>query len=290
MPLSRPCFKPVRPPTTFEETVERLGTAIRLGLLPAGSKLPPERKLATELRISRSTLREALTTLTQSGHLIAQRGRGGGTFVVKAPPLAEREPEPLGQEAWSVSSTAWRSRPGRRSSPVSAPSRRPSTASTSWSRRWPSPGTSPDYRRADIRFHIGVAEAARSPRLVIEMTEVQGAMSDLIALIAHPEQVLTHSNAQHAALVKLLRRRDATRAVGLMREHIEGTEHILAGLLPALRLTYARIRSPFGSNSGSAATSPSIQRPKISIATGIPGSARSGGTYAYAIDRPTVYP
>ena len=29
-------FKPVRPPTTFEETVERLGTAIRLGLLPAG--------------------------------------------------------------------------------------------------------------------------------------------------------------------------------------------------------------------------------------------------------------
>jgi DNA-binding GntR family transcriptional regulator len=89
-----------------------------------------------------------------------------------------------------------------------------------------------DYRRADIRFHIGVAETARSPRLVAEMTEVQGAMSDLIALIAHPEQVLTHSNAQHRSLVGLLRRGDATRAVGLMREHIEGTEHILAGLLP----------------------------------------------------------
>ena len=26
-------FEPVHPPTTFEETVERLGTAIRLGLL-----------------------------------------------------------------------------------------------------------------------------------------------------------------------------------------------------------------------------------------------------------------
>ena len=43
-------FKPVRPPTTFEETVERLGTAIRLGLLPAGSKLPAERNLAARLR------------------------------------------------------------------------------------------------------------------------------------------------------------------------------------------------------------------------------------------------
>ena len=37
-------FAPVRPPTTFEETVERLGTAIRLGLLAPGSRLPPERQ------------------------------------------------------------------------------------------------------------------------------------------------------------------------------------------------------------------------------------------------------
>ena len=63
------------------------------------------------------------------------------------------------------------------------------------------------------------------------MTEVQGQMSDLIALIAHPEQVLTHSNAQHRRLVTLLRRGDGARAVHLMREHIEGTEHILAGLI-----------------------------------------------------------
>ena len=87
------------------------------------------------------------------------------------------------------------------------------------------------YRRVDIRFHIGVAEAAHSPRLVRAMTEVQGQMSDLIALIAHPEQVLTHSNEQHRRLVMLLRRGDGTRAMHLMREHIRGTEHILAGLI-----------------------------------------------------------
>ena len=92
-----------------------------------------------------------------------------------------------------------------------------------------------DYRRADIRFHIGIAEAARSPRLVSAMTEVQGQMSDLIALIAHPEEVLTHSNDQHRRLVDLVRRGDVTRAVKLMRRHIEGTEHILAGLLPRAR-------------------------------------------------------
>ena len=74
----------MQPPTTFEETVERLGTAIRLGLLPPGTRLPPERELAEELSISRSTLRQALTTLVQSGHLVSRarplgrhvRGRG----------------------------------------------------------------------------------------------------------------------------------------------------------------------------------------------------------------------
>src|SRR3712207_7853807 len=82
-------FEPVSPPTTFEETVERLGTAIRLGLLEPGDRLPPERELAEQLGISRSTLRQALTTLVQSGHLVSLRGRTGGTFVSESPPMAQ---------------------------------------------------------------------------------------------------------------------------------------------------------------------------------------------------------
>ena len=84
-PALEAVFKPVQPPTTFEETVERLGTAIRLGCFPQ-VQLPPERDLAGQLRISRSTLRQALTTLVQSGHLVSYAG-AGGTFVADAPPL-----------------------------------------------------------------------------------------------------------------------------------------------------------------------------------------------------------
>ena len=224
-------FQPVRPPTTFEETVERLGTAIRLGVLAPGSRLPPERELAGELRISRSTLREALTTLTQSGHLVAQRGRGGGTFVVDEPPLAGAEPR-LGEAAWSVLDH----RVAIETGAVLLASERAEPEDfdglDELVERMADSQDFEDYRRADIRFHIALAEAARSPRLVTEMTEVQGAMGDLLGLIAHPHLVLTHSNEQHRSLVRLLRRGDATRAVGLMREHIEGTEHILSGLLP----------------------------------------------------------
>ncbi len=82
-------FAPVRSQTAFEETVERLGTAIKLGLLPPGTRLPAERELCAKLGIARSTLRQALVALGQSGHLHATRGRGGGTFVADPQPPAE---------------------------------------------------------------------------------------------------------------------------------------------------------------------------------------------------------
>ena len=68
------------------------------------------------------------------------------------------------------------------------------------------------------------------------MNEVQARMTDLISLIAHPAEVLSSSNEQHGRLVKALRKGDVSRAVPILREHIEGTEHILAGLLPAPNL------------------------------------------------------
>src|ERR1700758_3468643 len=82
-------FAPVRSYTAFEETVERLGTAIKLGLLAPGARLPAERELCARMGIARSTLRQALTALSQSGHVFAVRGRRGGTFVADPQPPAD---------------------------------------------------------------------------------------------------------------------------------------------------------------------------------------------------------
>jgi GntR family transcriptional regulator, transcriptional repressor for pyruvate dehydrogenase complex len=224
-------FEPVHLPTMFEETVERLGTAIRLGLLAPGSRLPSERTLANQLGISRSTLRLALTTLVQTGHLVSSRGRRGGTFVAERPPLAEREGGPLGDDARAVLDLRVATEVGAAILAAERAGAEQLDRLDDLIETMANSQDFADYRRADIRFHIGVAEAAGSPRLVRAMTEVQGQVSDLIALIPHPEQVLTHSNAQHRKLVGLLRRGDARRAGQLMREHIRGTELILAGLI-----------------------------------------------------------
>jgi DNA-binding FadR family transcriptional regulator len=227
-------FEPVQPPTTFEETVERLGTAIKLGLLPAGTRLPAERDLADELGISRSTLRQALTTLVQSGLLVAQRGRGGGTFVADCPPLTVGPNRPDDEWMRSVLDYRVAVETGAAMLAAERASEEDLAAMTELVDTMAlqyGPPFEP-YRRADIRFHIALAEASYSPRLVAAMTEVQGQMSELIGLIAHPEGVLSRANDQHRQLVAALARSDGTAAATIVRNHLAGTEHILAGLMP----------------------------------------------------------
>jgi GntR family transcriptional repressor for pyruvate dehydrogenase complex len=226
-------FEPVQPPTTFEETVERLGTAIRLGILGPGMRLPSERELAEQLGISRSTLRQAITTLVQSGHLTSVRGRGGGTFVVQEPPLAEGSPTGPVREDWrevldlrtAVGVGAITLAADRATAEDLVPMRESVVRMTA-------AGDFDDYRRADIRFHMAIAEASGAPRLVGLVGEIEAEVSELIAHIAHPPEVLDHSNAEHARMIDALERHDTARAVRLLRRHLDGTAHILGGLFP----------------------------------------------------------
>ena len=227
-------FAPVKSQTAYEETLERLGTAIKLGLLQPGERLPAERALCRQLGISRSTLRQALTALVQSGHLYAARGRSGGTFVADSPPPSEAaSPELL---------SGWRESCDQRLAvelavAVLAAERAAPTALASLDDCVEAMDAALEdfaaFRHADVRWHVGLAEAAGSQRLIAAMTEAQGLMSDLIDHIAHPPELLAWSNQQHSRMLAAVRKRDGDRAMRIMAEHLKGTEHVLAGLLPA---------------------------------------------------------
>ncbi len=214
--------------------MERIGTAIKLGLLAPGARLPPERELCARLGISRSTLRQALTALVQSGYLHAARGRGGGTFVVDEPPPVD-PPSPALLATWrDLCDVRMATELGittlacERATPKQLDALDTTIADLE--------ALLDDfaaYRQADVRFHIGLAECTGSPRLIALATEAQSGMTDLIAHIAHPIEVLSRANDQHAKLVDALRAGDQAHAVRVMTEHVRGTVHVLAGLLPA---------------------------------------------------------
>jgi DNA-binding FadR family transcriptional regulator len=226
-------FAPVHSQTAFEETVERLGTAIKLGLLTPGTRLPAERELCARLGIARSTLRQALVALGQSGHLHATRGRGGGTFVADPLPPAQ----PPSREVLA----GWRDICDQRMAVevgiavLAAERAQPAMVDPLEELVVTIDDLLDDftaYRPLDVRFHVGLAELTGNPQLVKQMTETQGAMSALISYIAHPPEVLDSSNDQHRRLVAALRRHDEATAARVMTEHLRGTEHVLAGLLP----------------------------------------------------------
>ena len=67
-----------------EEARRRLLDLISAGTLRPGVRLGTERELAIQLAVSRSTLRQVLAVLAQSGIVRRVPGRSGGTFVAHA--------------------------------------------------------------------------------------------------------------------------------------------------------------------------------------------------------------
>jgi hypothetical protein len=84
------------PPGTRCRAVEgALRQAIRVGRLPAGTRLPSSRDLAAQLGVARGTITLAYTQLTAEGYLVARRG--SGTVVsdsVAGTELAGQDAEP----------------------------------------------------------------------------------------------------------------------------------------------------------------------------------------------------
>jgi GntR family transcriptional repressor for pyruvate dehydrogenase complex len=227
-------FAPVRSQTAFEETVERLGTAIKLGLLAPGTRLPAERELCRKLGIARSTLRQALLALGQTGHLQATRGRRGGTFVADPQPPTELPSEELLGQWHEVCDSRMALEVGVA---LLAAQRADRAALDALGALVGEMGAQlddyPAYRRTDVRYHVGIAECTRSARLIAAMTATQGEMTALISHISHPAAVLDAANEQHRRLVRAMRAHDGPRAARIMSEHVEGTTHVLGGLLPS---------------------------------------------------------
>jgi DNA-binding FadR family transcriptional regulator len=80
-PITAPNFRPIHTRRAFEEICERIREQLALGVLKPGDKLPPERELAQQLRVSRNVLREALRSLEMAGVLRLQKGVKGGAFI-----------------------------------------------------------------------------------------------------------------------------------------------------------------------------------------------------------------
>ena len=246
-------LRPVRKGNPFEETVERLLTAIKLGLIAEGERFPPERDLAAQLGIGRTNLREALRELQQAGYVSCRRGRYGGTFVTYTPPapdqgelrrLATEDGDNLtdaltfrlavesgAAEALAESVRAGGLLPGRADGNGLGLDGAGPRAVLLARLGEVNAARPQDYRRLDTLFHLTIAELTGSSLLLAACTDARMRLNDLLNAIPVLQRNINHTAGQHAAIVTAILAGDPARARKAVAEHLAGTAALLRGFL-----------------------------------------------------------
>ena len=225
-------FRPVRTRNAFEETVERLLQAIRLGVAGPGEKLPAERDLAARLGVSRVTLRDAIRAIADAGYVESRRGRYGGTFVAVTLPSPPPRPAPGGDlddvltlrrvlESGAAEAAAARSLTPAERQHLTVALLEVSSVDIDGG----------EYRRRDSRLHLAIAEVTASASLTSAVADVRTRVNELLDAIPLLAVNIEHSDAQHRSIVDAILAGDPAAARQAMDEHLDGTAALLRGFL-----------------------------------------------------------
>ncbi|HEY7197038.1 MAG TPA: FCD domain-containing protein [Gaiellaceae bacterium] len=231
--LEQTVFAPVRQGSAVSDTVARLGRGVGMGLLRPGDRLPPEGRLAEQLGISPVTLRSALTILRSAGILETHRGRSGGTYVSEGGPsavLVEDGPLPSADELRDLvdyrrvveGGAAWLA--AERATPEQVAyleglvgEMKAIDEFEPWSER-------------DALFHLILADASGSRRLVEQVGLIRAEVYRLARLGSVPAPVVALADKEHAEILRGVAGRKPARARDAMIRHVTSTGSLWLGL------------------------------------------------------------
>jgi len=219
--------------SAVQGVADELRAAIHRGDVAAGDRLPPERDLASQLGVSRITLREAIRILIEEGYLEARRGSRGGTFVTALDVPYRR---------WLASMRAdlaqfedvleFRIAVERRAAKLAAARRDDADLARIEEAAALMNGAHDraSFRSADNAFHRAVAAASRSPRLT---AAIDAARSELFLHTDHIiyTELTGEAMEQHRQILAAIAHRDEDGVALAVEAHIEATRRGLRELL-----------------------------------------------------------
>lgn len=216
---------PLKVKTAADQLVDRLITAIALGVLLPGQKLPPEREFAVRLDVSRTTLRDAMHQLGLMGYVTIRRGRTGGVWIntTWGPDSAARIREMLlprwQQLEWLFDLTKvvlpLISRlAAERRTPTDVAAIR--VAVDAYERGG---GDRDAMRVADHAIHSAIASATGNPYYVSLDNQLRTHLTFGTDSLPYTEEIRSRALADHRALADAIAAADADRAAELARHH-----------------------------------------------------------------------
>jgi GntR family transcriptional regulator, transcriptional repressor for pyruvate dehydrogenase complex len=228
--------KPIINRHLADDIVDRLVTALALGLYVPAQQLPPERELAVMFGVSRVCVRDALKLLTDNGYLEVRRGRSGGYFVRTdwGPQSAEHVRRQLIAH-WGEFENIFDAR--KLIEPLIA-----RTASERWTmadmlaieEALQAYLDAPDRdasRRADFALHLAIVRATHNPILVSISVDLRTKISLNSGAEPYTEAVRRVAMLQHQELVAAIRDRQADRAAAIAQTHFALSETLIRQLV-----------------------------------------------------------
>lgn len=227
-------LQPVRTRATHELVLQQIETAINLGRFKPGDRLPTERDLADMLRVSRTTVREAISILEGQGVIEVRRGRNGGAVVLEVvhtkaqlKKLLRANRDEL-QDTFdfrvAIESAAARLAAERRTKSDIANLQGligGLDAVVENKARLPGSARFAQFQNLDSQFHLAIGQAARSQRLSAAILDSRSAMFLPVgAVFADLEPT---ANELHDQVVTAIIDQDGDAAARLMAHHINGT-------------------------------------------------------------------
>lgn len=228
-------------PRAHEYVAEQLRRQISLRLVRPGDPLPPERELATILRVGRSTVQRAIAILEAEGLVERRRGRTGGTFVVGITndqgSVSDRTRSALAPTSGLILEAldfrlelepAAAARAAALATPGDLELLRVAAADMLAS------ADDETFMRHDTELHLAVAHAAQNRFFVESVERIRLVLND--ALAALPDSKLWHerSHREHDAILAAITSRDTGRARRAMRAHVVSTDAAVRALLAAV--------------------------------------------------------
>ena len=224
------------PPTAVDAVVQGLRGRILSGNLQPGMVLPAERELAGQLDVSRATLREGLSILSQMGLLSIQRGRGGGAVVTAPPATTVSASIALLFQTRAV--TAGQLSEFRRALEVEAAQLAAVRRSAgelaeiaTTLEAYVASGNDPAIQNIRGRaFHYAVARASGNPLLAETMTSLNEAFAECFDLLHATPDPARLIQDLHWPIFDAIRRAHAPDARSAMVVHFDQLEQVLRDL------------------------------------------------------------
>jgi GntR family transcriptional repressor for pyruvate dehydrogenase complex len=219
-----------------DDVVDRLVTAVALGVYVPSQQLPTERELASMLGVSRTSVREALKQLTDTGYLEVRRGRNGGYFVLAdwGPTSAEhvrRHLVPNWDEFEKLFDARTLIEPliARTAAERCLPS--DAEAITRALRAYLEAADHDASRRADSSLHRSIAEATHNPILVELSVDLRTRVSLNLGAEPYSDEVRHTAIQQHQALVSAVIGGRANEAAEIAAKHFTLSETLIRELV-----------------------------------------------------------